>query len=206
MILSIAIIALAVSADDPAAIRDRIHRNMESTESKLKDRDPGDATRELQQKILADIDKLLEQNNNQPPPPQSVGGGSGSPPQSPPPPQGGASNSRRQQRRQQQQQQKGQQPPPQGASGQQPQPQQPQGDEPKPAGQQAGNPRDARPLPRGPDQFADVVKDVWGHLPESVRQEADHYYRERFMPRYRDLVQEYYKRVSERDRQPPERR
>ena len=56
---------------------------------------------------------------------------------------------------------------------------------------------------RQPDQLADVVKDIWGHLPETLRQEMDHYYRDRFMPRYRDLLQEYYSRLAERDRTPP---
>jgi hypothetical protein len=48
--------------------------------------------------------------------------------------------------------------------------------------------------------MADVAKDIWGHLPETLRQEVDHYYRDRFMPRYRDLLQEYYSRLAERDR------
>ena len=51
-----------------------------------------------------------------------------------------------------------------------------------------------------PDKMADDVKDIWGHLPETLRQEVDHYYRDRFMPRYRDLLQEYYGRLAERDR------
>jgi hypothetical protein len=50
------------------------------------------------------------------------------------------------------------------------------------------------------DKLADVVKDFWGHLPETLRQEVDHYYRDQFMPRYRDLLQQYYSRLAERDR------
>jgi hypothetical protein len=53
---------------------------------------------------------------------------------------------------------------------------------------------------RQPDHLSDVVKDFWGHLPETLRQEVDHYYRDRFMPRYRDLLQEYYGRIAEQDR------
>jgi hypothetical protein len=51
-----------------------------------------------------------------------------------------------------------------------------------------------------PDKMSDLSKDFWGHLPETLRQEVDHYYRDRFMPRYRDLLQEYYGRLAERDR------
>jgi hypothetical protein len=48
--------------------------------------------------------------------------------------------------------------------------------------------------------MSDVVKDIWGHLPETLRQEVDHYYRDQFMPRYRDLLQQYYSRLAERER------
>ena len=53
-----------------------------------------------------------------------------------------------------------------------------------------------------PEGMPDVVKDVWGHLPESLRQEVDHYYRDRFMPRYRELLQQYYSRLAEKNRRP----
>ena len=45
---------------------------------------------------------------------------------------------------------------------------------------------------RQPDHLSDVAKDFWGHLPETLRQEVDHYYRDRFMPRteicFRDIM------------------
>ena len=42
-----------------------------------------------------------------------------------------------------------------------------------------------------------MYKDVWGHLPEKMRQEMDAYFKERFMPRYSDLLKEYYSTISE---------
>jgi hypothetical protein len=51
-----------------------------------------------------------------------------------------------------------------------------------------------------PEKLADMYRDVWGHLPESLRQEVDHYYRERFMPKYRELLRQYYTRLAETDR------
>jgi len=42
-----------------------------------------------------------------------------------------------------------------------------------------------------------MYKDVWGHLPEKMRQEMDTYFKERFMPRYSDLLKEYYSTISE---------
>ena len=50
------------------------------------------------------------------------------------------------------------------------------------------------------DKMSDIVKDIWGHLPETLRQEVDHYYRDQFMPRYRDLLQQYYSRLAEQER------
>ncbi len=40
------------------------------------------------------------------------------------------------------------------------------------------------------------------HLPETMRQEVDHYYREQFMPRYRELVRQYYNRLAEQPKRP----
>jgi hypothetical protein len=54
--------------------------------------------------------------------------------------------------------------------------------------------------PGKPERFSDVARDVWGHLPETMRQEVDHYYRDRFMPRYRELLQQYYSRLAESER------
>src|SRR5205085_6741697 len=69
-----------------------------------------------------------------------------------------------------------------------------------PAGQQPNGGRGQPGRDGVPDKFADVVKDIWGHLPETLRQEMDHYYRDQFMPRYRDLLQQYYSRLAERER------
>jgi len=49
-------------------------------------------------------------------------------------------------------------------------------------------------------KVADVYKDVWGHLPERLRQEMDLYYREQFMPRYQELLRQYYSSLAERKR------
>jgi hypothetical protein len=51
-----------------------------------------------------------------------------------------------------------------------------------------------------PSRLADFDRDVWGHLPDALRQEVDQYYRERFMPRYQELIRQYYSRLAEADR------
>jgi hypothetical protein len=47
------------------------------------------------------------------------------------------------------------------------------------------------------DKLADLYKDVWGHLPDRLRQEMDLYYREQFMPRYSELLRQYYAALAE---------
>lgn len=44
----------------------------------------------------------------------------------------------------------------------------------------------------------DVAKDVWGHLPDKLRQQVTQYYKEEFMPRYADLLKQYYSSLSEK--------
>jgi hypothetical protein len=79
-------------------------------------------------------------------------------------------------------------------------------------GQPGTNPDQAQgatmpPPPNGkPERLSDFNRDVWGHLPEALRQEVDHYYRERFMPRYRDLLQQYYTRLAEAERREREKK
>lgn len=67
----------------------------------------------------------------------------------------------------------------------------------KPGSENAG----ARGGPLSPkrqsDKLADLYKDVWGTLPDRLRQEMDLYYREQFMPRYSELLRQYYAALAE---------
>jgi hypothetical protein len=70
-----------------------------------------------------------------------------------------------------------------------------------PRGQKEGMPKEdkfGKASPRREnDKLADLYKDVWGHLPERMRQEMDLYYREQFMPRYSELLRQYYAALAE---------
>lgn len=61
-------------------------------------------------------------------------------------------------------------------------------------------------VPKGPPQgpslpLADeVVKDVWGHLPDRERQQITQFYREQFMPRYSELIKQYFSSLAEHSR------
>lgn len=57
-----------------------------------------------------------------------------------------------------------------------------------------------------PARMADMNRAVWGHLPPTLRQEVDHYYRDRFMPRYQEMLQQYYSQLAESKRTDQERK
>lgn len=69
------------------------------------------------------------------------------------------------------------------------------------------NPGGTRPDPQGgplePTRTAlpfedEIAKDVWGHLPDKLRQQATQYYKQEFMPRYSELLKHYYSSLSEK--------
>lgn len=43
----------------------------------------------------------------------------------------------------------------------------------------------------------DVLRRIWGHLPENVRQQMQAQLSEQFLPKYEKLIEEYYKRLAE---------
>jgi hypothetical protein len=46
-----------------------------------------------------------------------------------------------------------------------------------------------------------MYKDIWGHLPESLRAEMNAYSNPQpFLPRYDQLIREYYKTIAEQGR------
>jgi hypothetical protein len=59
-----------------------------------------------------------------------------------------------------------------------------------------GHPKDpGRPLLPIEDE---IVKEVWGHLPDKMRQQATQYYQQDFMPRYTELLKLYYSALAEK--------
>ena len=49
-------------------------------------------------------------------------------------------------------------------------------------------------------KLAEIYKDIWGHLPESLRAEMNAYSREQFMDKYREQLKRYYSTLSEKGR------
>jgi hypothetical protein len=76
----------------------------------------------------------------------------------------------------------------------------------KPSGDGGGD-RFGKMSPKRKDEkLGDLYKDVWGQLPDRLRQEMDLYYRERFMPRYSELLRQYYAALAEQKKAPTEDR
>lgn len=69
--------------------------------------------------------------------------------------------------------------------------------EPSTGGPGTGGSRTPTTLPLE-DSFS---KQVWGHLPEKMRQQVSQYYRDQYMPRYSELLKQYYSSLAEREKQ-----
>jgi len=68
----------------------------------------------------------------------------------------------------------------------------------------AGPPRDStNRIDRGtqeqaePADVKDVIRRIWGHLPQKVRDEMQAPLSEQFLPKYERVIEEYYKRLAE---------
>lgn len=68
-----------------------------------------------------------------------------------------------------------------------------------PAGTAGATPATGGPTPAAKPLWpwgGNFEKDVWGHLPEQLRQQVSQYYRQQFMPKYADLLRHYYSSLS----------
>ncbi len=162
---------------DPREILGRVSNNMRDVEELLGKHDAGTGTQQKQRDVVSDLDKLIELQQQQQQQQQASNHSS-------------SEEMRRQQRqqraaRQQQQAQKQQQ------QQQREQAAQINANQPGAAGRSAGA-----------NRIADLYKDIWGHLPETMRQEMDAYSREQFMAKYHDLLKKYYSTLAEKGRRP----
>jgi hypothetical protein len=190
---------------DVAKTAERIVQNANEAGKRLGAKDPGEGTRKIQDEILKDIDALIRKAQ-EPPPESNMGGGMSNM-------GGGMSNMgggmskqpmgnnesggplSRQERRERSKQNAS-------ANNGMAQRPQPMSDPTRPEGKGSAGPFDSATnrieSKAAPPRITDVYKEVWGHLPEKMRQEMDLYFRDRFMPRYSDLLRQYYSSLAER--------
>jgi hypothetical protein len=188
-----------VPEEDEQEVLARVAKNMRASEERLGNKEVGEGTRQTQRDIVDDLDKLIKQSQSDSPPPQAQqnqgGGAQQQPKQGQRRPQAGAQSSR-QQRQERRAQRRGQQARRgQGSRGG-------QGGQPQPSDQasnQGGGGSNGGQKGE-PNKIADVYKDIWGHLPETMRAEMDAYAREKFMAKYQELIKRYYDRAARESR------
>jgi hypothetical protein len=179
-------------AGDEQEILERLQRDLRSAENRLANKEVGEGTQQVQRDCLKELDELIEkmQQDNQSSSDQSASNESQ--------PKGGQSGKKRMQQAKggkqsggQKQTAKGQQP----GQGNQQQPLDPQNN-----GGNTGGGGGNGPQGDG-EKLADLYKDVWGHLPETLRAEMNAYAsRQKFMPKYEDMLKQYYSTIAEKGR------
>ncbi|HEV3237650.1 MAG TPA: hypothetical protein VGZ25_11720 [Gemmataceae bacterium] len=177
---------------DQQEMLNRIAKNVRSAENRLANRELGEDTKQVQRDILDDLDRLIDQDQN-----ANSNSSSSSSDSSP-------SASKSDKKSQSKQMAQGRKRRGKNQSGQQMASNQPGQKPQSKSGQQpGGKPNDLRGGKNdpegGPDKLADLYKDVWGHLPETLRAEMNAYAsREEFMAKYRDLLKQYYTTIAEK--------
>lgn len=220
-------------------VMDRIARNVKKAEERLANRELGDATRQVQEDVLKDIDSLIKkasqpQDSSSSDSESGEGGdgdegkdasqdksqgkqgasGKGSPGSAGKQKGGSSSNSAGKTSRGKggsrgnKQLSRGN---PSGGSKSGSNEKEEKSKEAKSKGGQGG--KQAKSGPNGnnsdggkgkegpPNKAADLYKDIWGHLPESLRQEMNAYFNDKqFMAKYDDLIKRYYSAIAEKGR------
>ena len=185
----------------------RLSKNLHTAEDHLNKKDPGNTTQQVQKDIIKDLDELIEQTRqqeeqmqqddqqNQQQQNQSKSGQSRRQRM-----MQAQRNRSRQQRNQMAQLQRNRN----------------QGQQRQPGQQQQSQEENAGTGDNPPDQgngvkkdyalkTAEMYKDIWGHLPEALRQEMSQYTREQFMAKYNDLLKQYYATIAEKGRKQSDR-
>jgi hypothetical protein len=202
--------------DEAKQLAERIVQAAKDAGKRLAEQDPGTQTQRKQRDVVTGIDELIKRTQNPPPQDQSnsppnqsnsnpnrpmanTGQGGGSAGQQRPgsAQQPGAGRRERKSRREQ----SSLGPNPASSNSNSGGASMPSADNNNASGRQpqGGAPPSARSK-ESAGKVADLYKDVWGHLPERLRQEMDLYYREQFMPRYQELLRQYYSSLAERKR------
>lgn len=151
--------------DDPNAPLTSIGRAMRDVEELVGRAKAGKPTQQMQDKIVADLERLLEEARRR----QQKSSSS----------QESQSSSRQSASRQSR---------PGGAAG---------GASDKPAQDSSSTLRDRAAARPDPAEMQDLIRELWGHLPEHERQMVINSTVEQFLPKYELLIEAYFKRLAE---------
>ncbi len=148
----------------------RISRQMRLVQQRIAQEEISQKTQDLQQQIVTDLDALIRQLQQQK---KKQGKPSNSKTQNP----GGEIK----------------QPSNQPNAGQSTPNEKPSQDSEEKLAERDANPADAAAMQA-------MVKRVWGHLPDRVRQEMQNAAVEEFLPKYQELIEDYFRRLAEEER------
>jgi hypothetical protein len=162
--------AAGVKEDDNPVLD--IARRMLDVQARIADADAGENVQNEQQKILADLDKLIEQAKKS----CKCSGSCSNPKQS---------SSRTP------------------ASSAAKKPGSKPGNKPseKPARESSQRPPDKKTAKPDPAEMRNLIKDLWGELPQNVREQMLQNPAEQFVPQYESMIEEYYRRLAEDKRE-----
>jgi len=166
--------------DDPL---ERAIEGMRDAQKKLADKETGKPTRDVQEQVIKDIEKLIELAK-QPPPPSQNPNQSRNPRPKPKPQDQPDQNDRPESK-----------PESSGSSGApQTADQKTESDR---ARESTDEQRQAREREAELARRRDMIKDIWGHLPPSLRQKLLNVGDEKTVPKYDDLVRRYFESLAE---------
>lgn len=196
-VFGVLVMGLAVSADDAAKTIERIKEDADNASRKLGEKDAGADTQRLQREVLGRIDDLIRKAKEPPPMNNDPSSSLNNAPK--PMSSGSESAQQRKERREKNAQTNNGETQ---AKDRTTSPQPRLDPSPKLGSMRTLNNSSDKSEPfsaKMPQRITDTYKDAWGHLPEKVRQEMDLYFREQFMPRYAELLRQYYSSLAERN-------
>jgi hypothetical protein len=148
-----------------------IARRMLGVQSRIAEADAGEQVQSDQKKILADLDKLIEQAKKS----CNCSGSCSNPQQSSSRTPASAAKK------------PGQKP------GNKPSE--------KPAKESSQRPPDKKTVKPDPAEMRNLIKDLWGELPPNIREQMMQNPTEQFVPQYETMIEEYYRRLAEEKRE-----
>lgn len=163
--------------ESPADLLERAIKQMRDARLRIGSGKTGAETQQLQQQTVKDLTRLIELLQSQPPPQQ----------QSPP--------------NQQQQKQQPKPLPPRPKKGEQ---QKKPGQQPNDGKNSTDRLEKARKNQlKAETAHKQLLKDIWGHLPEAVREKMRNSFSEDYLPKYAAEVRKYYEELAKRKRSRP---
>jgi hypothetical protein len=158
--------AAGVKENDNPALD--IARRMIDVQSRIAGADGGEQVQDEQKKILADLDKLIEQAKKS----CNCSGSCSNPKQ-------GSSRTPSSSSAKKSGSKPGNKP------------------NDKPAQQSSQRPPDKKQVKPDPAEMQNLIKDLWGELPPNIREQMMQNPTEQFVPQYESMIEEYYRRLSE---------